>query len=204
MCFVSYSILILASTTLRRNHGKPRRGQNIHHEHPRSDSKCCHNCSNPNHRRNTGLIKREMLLYVSQIDDLLGMQNCNLHNLPENYTLRYYLYHALTWPQLSYVAEDEKGRIVGYILGKMEEEPADGIPHGHVTSISVLRSYRRLGLANKLMKQSRKYYPSAFERFAVCRLAEQVSDDRICRTLFSLSPLSVRLSVCLSRLLPLS
>lgn len=85
------------------------------------------------------------------------MQNCNLHNLPENYTLRYYLYHALTWPQLSYVAEDEKGRIVGYILGKMEEEPADGIPHGHVTSISVLRSYRRLGLANKLMKQSRKY-----------------------------------------------
>lgn len=28
-------------------------------------------------------------------------------------------YHALTWPQLSYVAEDEKGRIVGYILGKM-------------------------------------------------------------------------------------
>lgn len=91
-----------------------------------------------------------------QIDDLLGMQNCNLHNLPENYTLRYYLYHALTWPQLSYVAEDEKGRIVGYILGKMEEEPADGIAHGHVTSISVLRSYRRLGLANKLMKQSRK------------------------------------------------
>ena len=28
-------------------------------------------------------------------------------------------YHALTWPQLSYVAEDEKGNIVGYILGKM-------------------------------------------------------------------------------------
>ena len=29
------------------------------------------------------------------------------------------MYHALTWPQLSYVAEDHKGRIVGYILGKM-------------------------------------------------------------------------------------
>lgn len=24
-----------------------------------------------------------------QIDDQLGMQNCNLHNLPENYTMRY-------------------------------------------------------------------------------------------------------------------
>ncbi|PKI85437.1 N-terminal amino-acid N(alpha)-acetyltransferase NatA [Malassezia vespertilionis] len=99
------------------------------------------------------------------VDDLLGMQNCNLHNLPENYTMRYYFYHALTWPQLSYVAEDEKGNIVGYILGKMyarivsklihrEEEPADGVPNGHVTSISVLRSHRRLGLANKLMSLS--------------------------------------------------
>lgn len=29
------------------------------------------------------------------------------------------LYHALAWPQLSFVAEDSKGRIVGYILGKM-------------------------------------------------------------------------------------
>ena len=29
------------------------------------------------------------------------------------------LYHALTWPSLSYVAEDPKGRIVGYILAKM-------------------------------------------------------------------------------------
>jgi hypothetical protein len=29
------------------------------------------------------------------------------------------LYHAMTWPSLSYVAEDNKGRIVGYILAKM-------------------------------------------------------------------------------------
>ncbi len=74
-----------------------------------------------------------------QIDDLLGMQACNLQNLPENYTmklccvvlhlilfilliwlyLKVDLYHTLTWPQLSYVAEDSKGRVVGYILAKM-------------------------------------------------------------------------------------
>lgn len=29
------------------------------------------------------------------------------------------LYHALTWPELSYVAVDPAGRIVGYILAKM-------------------------------------------------------------------------------------
>jgi len=92
----------------------------------------------------------------------MGMQACNLQNLPENYTMKYYLYHAMTWPSLSYVAEDNKGRIVGYILAKIEpehreEETAQGEePHGHVTSISVLRSYRRLGLAKKLMVQSQE------------------------------------------------
>ncbi|WFD33011.1 N-terminal amino-acid N(alpha)-acetyltransferase NatA [Malassezia sp. CBS 17886] len=95
-----------------------------------------------------------MNIRQATVDDLLGMQNCNLHNLPENYTMRYYFYHALTWPQLSYVAEDDKGNVVGYILGKMEEDPADGVPNGHVTSISVLRSHRRLGLAQKLMRLS--------------------------------------------------
>jgi len=91
------------------------------------------------------------------VDDLSGMQACNLQNLPENYTMKYYLYHILTWPSLSYVAEDHKGRIVGYILGKMEEDVGPDAPaHGHVTSISVLRSYRRLGLAKKLMVQSQE------------------------------------------------
>ncbi|PWN43661.1 putative N-terminal acetyltransferase complex subunit ARD1 [Ceraceosorus guamensis] len=103
-----------------------------------------------------------MNIREATVEDLLGMQNCNLHNLPENYTMRYYFYHALTWPQLSYVAQDPKGRIVGYILGKMEEEPADGVPHGHVTSISVLRSYRRLGLAKKLMTQSQEAMRDVF------------------------------------------
>ncbi|KAF8812246.1 acyl-CoA N-acyltransferase [Phlegmacium glaucopus] len=98
-----------------------------------------------------------------RLEDLSGMQACNLQNLPENYTMRYYIYHAMTWPALSYVAEDHKGRIVGYILAKMEEEVSDGkAPHGHVTSISVLRSYRRLGLAKKLMIQSQEAMASIY------------------------------------------
>jgi N-alpha-acetyltransferase 10/11 len=54
----------------------------------------------------------------ARVDDLIGMQNCNLSCLPENYQLKYYIYHALSWPQLSYVAED-CGKIVGYVLAKM-------------------------------------------------------------------------------------
>ncbi|KAI0723125.1 acyl-CoA N-acyltransferase [Earliella scabrosa] len=100
---------------------------------------------------------------LARVDDLAGMQACNLHNLPENYTLKYYMYHGLTWPQLSYVAEDE-GKIVGYILAKMEEDVAEGDePHGHVTSISVLRSYRRLGLAKRLMIQSQEAMATVYK-----------------------------------------
>ena len=84
--------------------------------------------------------------------DLLNMQQTNLWCLPENYNLKYYFYHVLRWPQLLQVAEDHKGKVVGYVLAKMEEE--DTPPHGHITSLSVLRTHRKCGLATKLMTAS--------------------------------------------------
>lgn len=48
-------------------------------------------------------------------------------------------------------------KIVGYVLAKMEEDPQDGVQHGHITSLSVMRTHRRLGLAEKLMRQSRTF-----------------------------------------------
>lgn len=44
----------------------------------------------------------------------------------------------------------------------MEEEPTDGIPHGHITSLSVMRTHRRLGLAEKLMRQSQRAMAETF------------------------------------------
>lgn len=46
------------------------------------------------------------------------------------------------------------------VVANRDEEAVD-TPSGHVTSISVLRPYRRLGLANKLMRQSRKLSSTA-------------------------------------------
>ncbi|KAI9829285.1 MAG: N-terminal acetyltransferase A complex catalytic subunit ard1 [Phylliscum demangeonii] len=103
--------------------------------------------------------------------DIPYVQTANITNLPENYFCKYYLYHAMSWPQLSYVAVDisrpkrspyEPGRIVGYVLAKMEEDPADGIAHGHITSLSVMRTHRRLGLAEKLMRQSQRAMVESF------------------------------------------
>ncbi|KAL8797373.1 MAG: hypothetical protein Q9195_000528 [Heterodermia aff. obscurata] len=103
--------------------------------------------------------------------DIPHVQSTNITNLPENYFMKYYLYHALSWPQLSYVAVDtsrpkrtpyDPPKIVGYVLAKMEEEPVNGIQHGHITSLSVMRTHRRLGLAEKLMRQSQRAMVEVF------------------------------------------
>lgn len=55
--------------------------------------------------------------------------------------------------QLSYIAEDEVGKIVGYVLAKMEEDP-DNVPHGHITPLAVKRCHLSFALAKKLMDQA--------------------------------------------------
>ena len=42
--------------------------------------------------------------------DIPHVQQTNITNLPENYFCKYYMYHALSWPQLSYVAVDVRKR----------------------------------------------------------------------------------------------
>ncbi|KAK6120809.1 hypothetical protein DH2020_045454 [Rehmannia glutinosa] len=95
------------------------------------------------------------------VDDLLAMQECNLFCLPENYQMKYYFYHILSWPQLLYVAEDYNGKIVGYVLAKMEEETTEC--HGHITSLAVLRTHRKLGIATKLMTAAQNAMEQVYE-----------------------------------------
>eukprot|EP00798_Chlamydomonas_sp_ICE-L_P016781 gene16781-23057_t len=94
------------------------------------------------------------------VEDLLQMQRCNLLCLPENYQLKYYFYHILSWPQLLQVAEDYDGKIVGYVLAKMEEDAT--ICHGHITSLAVARTHRKLGIATRLMNATHKAMTEVF------------------------------------------
>ena len=79
---------------------------------------------------------------------------------------QYYYYHILSWPQLLQVAEATNGDIVGYVLAKVEDDEAaqaaaaaaagddddDGPQiHGHITSLAVARTHRKLGIASRLM-----------------------------------------------------
>ncbi|KAJ3868601.1 acyl-CoA N-acyltransferase [Lentinula novae-zelandiae] len=106
-----------------------------------------------------------MNIRLARAEDVVDMQQANLVNLPENYHIRLWIYHIVTWPQLSYVAEDRKGRIVGYVLAKIDEESEDKSAdiHGHINSISVMRSYRRLGLAKKLMLLSQEAMATVYK-----------------------------------------
>merc|ERR1719482_1728777 len=51
-------------------------------------------------------------------------------------------------------------KIVGYVLAKMEDE-SDEL-HGHITSLAVLRSHRRMGIAARLMRASMKAMEETF------------------------------------------
>ena len=70
------------------------------------------------------------------------------------------MYHQLSWPQLLFVAESYKGQIVGYVLAKMEDDAKPA--HGHITSLAVLRTHRKCGIATKLMQQAHLRMQEAF------------------------------------------
>ena len=77
--------------------------------------------------------------------------------------MKYYFYHLLSWPQLLFVAEDFDGKIVGYVLAKMEEDEEKQPRHGHITSLSVLRTHRKRGIATALMRRSQKEMHQVFD-----------------------------------------
>uniref|UniRef100_A0A0A9WKK5 N-terminal amino-acid N(alpha)-acetyltransferase NatA n=1 Tax=Lygus hesperus TaxID=30085 RepID=A0A0A9WKK5_LYGHE len=95
-----------------------------------------------------------MQLCRATMEDMYEMQHCNLRCLPENYNLRLYYYHYLSWPQLLYVQKDYNNKTVGYVLGKLDDEDDVNKKHGHITSLAVLRSHRKLGIASRVMRNT--------------------------------------------------
>lgn len=96
------------------------------------------------------------------MDDMYEMQHSNLRCLPENYNLRYYYYHLLSWPQLLYVQKDYNDNTVGYVLAKVDEEEKKEKRHGHITSLAVLRTHRKLGIASRVMRATMREMDSEF------------------------------------------
>lgn len=82
-------------------------------------------------------------------DDLFTYNDVNTDVFTETFNLKFYLGYLATWPEYFSTAEGPSGRTAGYVMGKVEGRGENW--HGHVTAVTVAPSYRRQGLAKKLM-----------------------------------------------------
>lgn len=93
-----------------------------------------------------------------QYEDIAQVIYCNRATLPENYSRYTFLSMLRTYPDLFYVAVDEKeDKIVAYIMNKIDtgypflRKDKVIITKGHVFSIGVLEKYRKRGIASALL-----------------------------------------------------
>lgn len=117
-----------------------------------------------------------MQLRRATMEDMYEMQHSNLRCLPENYNLRYYYYHILSWPQLLYTQQDYNQNTVGYVLGKMDDEDDKVKKHGHITSLAVLRTHRKLGIASRVMRATMKEMDNEYKAH-YCSLHVRKTND---------------------------
>src|SRR3989337_1996697 len=88
-------------------------------------------------------------------DDLQSVMQINRVCLPENYTDLFFIDLHERFPEAFVVAEED-GKIVGYIMGRIEVGLSNLglgglIRKGHVVSIAVLPQSRRKGVAQALI-----------------------------------------------------
>jgi len=111
-------------------------------------------------------------------DDMFRFNNVNLDPLTETYNLPFYLQYLGKWPEYFSLAEDTHGRMMGYIMGKVEGKNESW--HGHVTAVTVAPEYRRLAVGKKLMTMleeiSEKVYDAYFVDLFV-RISNNVAID---------------------------
>jgi len=84
------------------------------------------------------------------LDDVLSI---NRTCLPENYSPYFFMSIHRRYPDLFLVAELD-GRVVGYIMCRIEKSFFGWSTKGHVISIAVMPEHRRMGIATSLMKEA--------------------------------------------------
>ena len=92
-------------------------------------------------------------------DDLQSVMQINRFCLPENYMDFFFMDLHQRFPETFIVAAAEEGKIVGYIMCRIEIGLASFglrglIRKGHVVSIAVLPQGRRKGVAQALMTEA--------------------------------------------------
>ena len=94
------------------------------------------------------------------LEDLEGVIEVNEQELPEDYPYFFYKSILDNYPESFLVACNSNGEIIGYIMWRVERNPSMNSlklkNNGHLVSIAVSKSYRRLGVATTLLSHSMK------------------------------------------------
>ena len=86
-------------------------------------------------------------------EDLDEVIRINRTCLPENYSAYFFMSVHRRYPDLFLVAERD-GRVIGYIMCRIERSFLGLSTRGHVISIAVMPEHRRMGIATALMEEA--------------------------------------------------
>ncbi|KAM4019415.1 LOW QUALITY PROTEIN: N-alpha-acetyltransferase 10 [Anomaloglossus baeobatrachus] len=103
-------------------------------------------------------------------EDLMNMQHCNLLCLPENYQMKYYFYHGLSWPQVTPSSSSSFvpiwGRAGAVFLRRRLLEASYII---HLTSVFLCR----------ISEVEPKYYADGEDAYAMKRDLTQMAEEQL-------------------------
>ena len=103
---------------------------------------------------------KPFLIRRCTFNDLENVKELNEKELPEDYPFFFYKSILDNFPESFLVAckKHDPNYILGYIMWRIEKNPSKDslrlINKGHLVSIAVLESYRRIGIASALLSKS--------------------------------------------------
>ncbi len=92
------------------------------------------------------------------LEDLESVIQVNEKELPEDYPYFFYKSILDNYPESFLVACNRKGKVIGYIMWRVEKIPSiDNLKlenKGHLVSIAISKKYRKKGIASSLLANS--------------------------------------------------
>jgi len=94
------------------------------------------------------------------LEDLEGVISVNEKELPEDYPYFFYKSILDNYNESFLVALNNRSKIIGYIMWRVEKVPAHDslkiLNKGHLVSIAILKKWRKIGIATALLNESMK------------------------------------------------
>jgi ribosomal-protein-alanine N-acetyltransferase len=102
--------------------------------------------------------RHETIVRRCTLDDLDAVILVNEKELPEDYPYFFYKSILDNFPESFLVAQNYTGKIIGYIMWRVEKTPSlDSLRYviqGHLVSIAVSQEHRKKGVAKALLSNS--------------------------------------------------